>query len=124
MKEKLCSRCKQPKQESDFYHRKSRKNSAFGMCKVCFNSYCVQRWIERKIDAIHYKGDKCVDCSTSYPEYPYVIFDFHHLDPNKKDMDWTKLRLQSWDKITDELDKCVLLCSNCHRIRHHNEIKF
>lgn len=122
MEKKLCSKCDQPKLESEFYHRKNRKNSATGMCKTCFNSYCVQRWIERKIEAIHYKGDHCGDCSIAFPDYPYVIFEFHHLDPNQKDMDWGEMRKTSWVNIVKELDKCVLLCSNCHKIRHHNMV--
>lgn len=49
----------------------------------------------------------------------YVIFDFHHLNPSEKDVDWSKLRLKSDESIKNELNKCVLLCSNCHRKRHH-----
>jgi hypothetical protein len=65
-------------------------------------------------------GSSCVDCGISYPNTHYSVFDFHHLDPSEKDVDWSKLRLRSWDKIVKELSKCVLLCSNCHRIRHSN----
>jgi hypothetical protein len=70
---------------------------------------------------LEYKGYGCLDCGISYPDTPYPVFDFHHRDPNEKDYDWNKLKKRSWDNITNELDKCDLLCSNCHRIRHYNE---
>lgn len=79
----------------------------------------MQRWIDRKIKAQEYKGNKCLDCNTIATNSNYVIFEFHHLDPNTKDYDWTRLRLRSWSDITKELDKTVLLCSNCHRLRHY-----
>lgn len=116
METKTCSTCNVEKLITEFYSTKKRTQT---LCKKCFNSYCVERWIKKKIDAINYKGNKCVDCSLSYPEQPYVIFDFHHLNPLEKDVDWSKLRLKSDESIKKELDKCVILCSNCHRIRHH-----
>lgn len=119
MKKKICCTCKEEKPISEFYGQSDRKNGS-SKCKKCFNDYCIQRWINIKIKAIQYMGSKCNDCSNSYPEQPYVIFDFHHLDPDEKEVGWDKLRLRSWKKIVDELDKCVLLCSNCHRIRHHS----
>lgn len=120
METKICTDCKKDKPLSDYYKQKDRKNG-HSQCKECFNDYCIRRWIQRKIDAIIYKGSKCEDCTTSYPETPYVVFDFHHLDPSEKDIDWNKMRLRSIETLYKELNKCVLLCSNCHRIRHHNE---
>ena len=120
MDTKLCSKCETEKPIDSFYPKSDRKNGS-AYCKACTNSYSVNRWVQRKINAIQYKGDSCADCGISYPEFPYVIFDFHHLDPTEKDVDWTKLRLRAWESIKLELDKCVLLCSNCHRIRHHAE---
>jgi len=78
----------------------------------------MNRWKERKNKAIEYKGSECMDCHIKFPNNPSCIFDFHHLDPADKDTDWQKLRQRSWIKITKELDKCILLCCNCHRIRH------
>jgi len=120
MENKICTLCNEEKSITEFYQQKGRKNG-YSQCRQCFNQYCIERWKLRKIDAIKYKGGSCVDCNVTYPTAPYVIFDFHHLDPTIKDVDWGKLRLRSWDKIVKELDKCVLLCSNCHRIRHHIE---
>lgn len=120
MDKKICTNCNNEKLITEFYKKSDRKNGG-SMCKKCFNTYCSNRWVKKKIDSIIYKGGSCMDCHISYPEYPYVIFDFHHIEQKTKDVDWSKLRLRSWPNILLELDKCDLLCSNCHRIRHHNE---
>ena len=83
--------------------------------KAAFNAYCINRWRQRKVKAIEYKGSKCHICG--YNACPDVL-EFHHLNPEEKDVDWQKLRLRSWTAITSELDKCVLLCANCHREEH------
>lgn len=119
METKICPTCNIDKSIDEYYSQNDRPNGQ-SSCKKCFNIYCSERWIKTKIKAIEYKGSKCLDCTHSYPNQPYVIFDFHHRDPSKKDADWNKLKKRSWNKITQELDKCDLLCSNCHRIRHHN----
>lgn len=75
----------------------------------------VQRWIKRKKLAVEYLGGKCISCG--YNKY-YGALEFHHRDPAEKDYSWVKLRLRSWDSITTELDKCDLLCANCHREYH------
>lgn len=75
----------------------------------------MERWIQKKLEAIKYKGDKCLDCNQ---KYHYSVYDFHHRDPKQKDFDWSKLRLRSIAAINKELDKCDLLCANCHRKRH------
>ena len=119
METKTCNTCKEHLPITEFYSRKARSNKPYDKCKKCFNQYTTNRWIEKKISSIIYKGSKCLDCELSFPNEPYVIFDFHHRDPNEKNFDWHKLRLRSDDSIKLELDKCDLLCSNCHRKRHH-----
>lgn len=114
---KLCSKCNQTKEIEQFYKQKDRKNGSY-QCKSCFNSYCINRWIKIKQKAIDYKGSKCNKCGIFSQKTNYCIFDFHHRNPKNKDYDWNKLRLKSWNKIIEELDKCDLLCSNCHRITH------
>ncbi len=75
----------------------------------------IERWINRKLKAIEYKGGCCQNCG--YSKY-YGALEFHHVDPKEKELNWTKLRLTSWANIQKELDKCVLLCANCHREVH------
>lgn len=116
MNNKTCTKCLKSKSSIEFYIQNDRKNGA-SYCKSCFNDYCMKRWINRKLEAIQYKGGECLDCSLK--NAPYPVYEFHHLDPSKKDVDWTKLRLRSSKAIKAELDKCVLLCANCHRIRHY-----
>ena len=83
--------------------------------KAKFNSYCIERWKRRKIEAIEYKGGKCQVCG--YDKY-YGALEFHHRDPNEKGVDWGKMRLMSKEKLLAELDKCDILCANCHREAH------
>ena len=83
--------------------------------KSAFNQYCIQRWRQRKLDAVEYKGEKCERCG--YDKYPDVL-EFHHLNPIEKEASWNKMRLWNWKKITAELDKCSILCANCHREVH------
>lgn len=116
---KICIDCKIPLSLDKFYKSKTHKHGVMSYCKKCFNQRCIKRWIKRKIKAITYKGGKCNNCNIQATSENYVIFDFHHLNPNIKDSDWSKLRLKSWSNILLELDKCVLVCSNCHRLIHH-----
>ena len=115
---KLCTRCKTFKLLDDFYKSKIHSQGVMCYCKNCFNQKVVLRWIERKRKAINYKGNECTDCNLNLANSHYSVFEFHHLDPSEKDHDWTKLRLKSWTAIQMELNKCVLLCANCHRVRH------
>lgn len=112
---KICADCKIEKPIEDFYSIPSRVMS---YCKPCFNRRCGNRWIQRKIEAIQYKGGHCTRCNLSLLNSHYSVFDFHHVDPLAKDYDWNRLKLGSVESIHKELDKCVLLCSNCHRITH------
>ena len=71
--------------------------------------------------AIDYKGSKCQDCEL-ITEY-LTVYEFHHKEPGDDDITISRLlrKRQPWNRVQDELDKCVLLCANCHRIRHEIE---
>jgi hypothetical protein len=66
-----------------------------------------------KAKAIEYKGGKCVLCGYSKCN---AALEFHHLDKATKGFGLAKGgRIRSWESIAKELDKCILVCSNCHR---------
>jgi len=66
--------------------------------------------------AREYRGGKCIICG--YRRCQDAL-EFHHLDPRQKDFGLSADGLtRSWAKIKQELDKCVLICANCHREVH------
>lgn len=63
-------------------------------------------------------GGSCAHCKLSFPD---CCYDFHHIDPAvENDVPSTVLNC-SWEKIKQELSKCVMLCANCHRIEHNRD---
>ncbi|MNT97520.1 hypothetical protein D3C72_2398630 [compost metagenome] len=44
--------------------------------------------------------------------------EFHHRDPAQKDFTFSQVKLKNFKHVKDELDKCDLLCANCHREAH------
>lgn len=73
------------------------------------------RRVKRKQEAVDLLGGVCLDCGKSYP---LACYDFHHLDPNQKEFDPCSKLTSKKEKFLEELRKCVLLCANCHRVRH------
>jgi len=69
-----------------------------------------------KAMAIEYKGGKCNICG--YNKYAGAL-DFHHIDEKTKKFDLSSKGLtRSWEKTKVEVEKCLLLCANCHREIH------
>jgi len=131
------------KELREFYKNNTLKDSSikFGVSISTVKKYCDNKFSNitdddrRKLNYIHvktfrkrnkkraveYKGGKCVLCG-----YNRCIraFDFHHLDPGGKDFHLSQNMNKAWLKVKIELDKCILVCSNCHREIHdglHNE---
>jgi len=65
-----------------------------------------------KLMAIEYKGGKCQICG--YNKYPGAL-DLHHINGQKDFGIGDKGYTRSWERIKQELDKCILVCANCHR---------
>lgn len=72
----------------------------------------------KKVRAVEYKGGKCRVCAY---KRSMAALQFHHLDPSQKDFGIGHAAAWAWDRIKKEIDKCVLLCANCH-IEVHNGI--
>jgi len=134
---KYCPGCKLdlPKDNEHFASRYDRKNKMYQtLCRKCQSEYRKehyhknkQKYIDKARNYTHSmiewfielkKTLKCENC----PEDRYWVLDFHHRDPNKKDIEVSKLiRLGSKKKILNEIKKCKVLCSNCHRDLHYQE---
>jgi hypothetical protein len=73
-------------------------------------------FLSKKIKSIRYLGGCCEYCKDD----KWYHLDFHHT--KEKDVD-VSLLLQSyrWSMIEKELDKCIILCANCHHEHHFNE---
>lgn len=66
------------------------------------------------------KDAPCMDCGQKFP--PYVM-DFDHRDPKTKEASVSHMvgRQSSFELVVAEIEKCDLVCSNCHRIRTHKK---
>ncbi len=88
--------------------------------KKVSNSEAVIEWRKRtKKKLVDYKGGKCQLCD--YNKSLNALH-FHHLDPNEKDFSISGKSL-SFDKLKNEVDKCILVCSNCHSEIHEGITK-
>lgn len=126
---KLCTRCNKVKDESLFSQRQNGEPST--RCKVCFNAYQRTHYKRNKaayalkakanrdrikVHLIALKtGVACLDCEIVYP---YYIFDFDHVRGKKTfNISEAGSRGVSMSRLREELDKCDLVCANCHRER-------
>jgi len=108
-----CKTCKK-----DFI-RKSRQIFCTDKCKSRYNTHKwqVENGIKRKIELVKYKGGKCKECGY---KKNFAALIFHHLIPKDKSFPLSirELTNRSMDKLYQEVEKCVLLCSNCHAEEH------
>lgn len=84
-------------------------------CKTCHNEMTKERGKRNKETYTQYKGGKCEKCG--YDDCIDAL-DFHHVDPEKKDISFRSIRYWGLEKAKKELDNCKLLCCRCHRELH------
>lgn len=135
---KTCTKCLRNLEKFNFSFKNKKLNKLHTVCKFCQKSYTNKYYEQNK--EIHIKKNKgfvlakrkklyeivnkikeapCKDCNQVYP--PYVM-DFDHIDPSTKLNTISKMILcsSSLKKIMEEINKCEVVCSNCHRIRTYN----
>lgn len=134
METKICSKCKIEKSISNFRWRNKAKGSLHSQCKDC----------EKERDKIHYRESKTrreaifqtasfqkkrnilivekakeCGCKKCGEKRSYVL-DFHHRNPEEKIANINHLlKSASEEKLLEEIEKCDVLCSNCHREFHY-----
>lgn len=127
---KICSVCKIQKDETEFTRDKTTSSGLYTACKVCKRARDVrQHEVHRQQRNAYYKARQqqvtlivsnikrskgCQLCSEREP----VCLEFHHLDPTKKDFSISARPNMNVETILLEIEKCVVLCSNCHKKVH------
>lgn len=102
-------------------HLKSQSNIIqHNRCKLC--RYLSQRKSRQRLlkaRSLIINKLKDVPCKDCKKKFPFYVMDYDHVRGIKyKDISKMTER-NSWKKILDEIRKCELVCSNCHRVRTH-----
>ena len=132
METKICSKCKIEKTLDNFLWRNKSKNIKHSICSDCYKIVRKKSYDEnsqyykdkskrrRREHALKYEEYKkslsCKICGESES----VCLDFHHLDGNEKDYTIGSRKYSSgnFQSTIKEIEKCVVLCANCHRKLH------
>jgi protein-arginine kinase activator protein McsA len=131
---KVCTICKIQKETSEFNRNKIRSDGLNNICRQCSNKrsrlyYQENREDHKKNMAIRKKrnreinqkklldiliGRMCSDCGTK----DYRVFEFDHVSGDKvNNISQLIAEGYSWKVVTSEIEKCEVVCANCHRIR-------
>lgn len=128
---KRCSACKIEKEESEFNKSSDRKDGLSNNCKECNKAqlkahyyansgyyldknYKRREKIKKYVDS---KKIKCEECGENH----IACLDFHHERDKVMEISLLVNRMWSSIRIDEEMAKCKILCSNCHRKLHYNE---
>jgi len=130
METKICSKCKDEKNIEDFGWRQKSKNIRQYQCILCMRITSKENYqrnkenIKRRVKENKQRHRRefqdwkdtlsCEKCD----EDANCCLDFHHIDPNKKDFNVSKMIDWSLERAKAEAAKCKVLCSNCHRKVH------
>ena len=97
-------------------HKEARKEI---MC-----TWKKQNRYNRKWKVLEYLGDTCISCGLVHDKKNTPIFDLHHVIEEDKlfNLSAQKMTDRSMEEIWTEVEKCVILCSNCHRLHHHTDL--
>jgi DNA-directed RNA polymerase subunit RPC12/RpoP len=101
---KICKLC-----GKKFKDYQNKNRTRCGSCNTKIRRY------RAKSAAVKYLGGKCIACGWKGNQ---AAFQFHHTDSRKKDFVIGNVANRNWELIKSELNKCVLLCANCHAIQH------
>ena len=136
MQTKICTKCKTEKPISEYYPKIKSRAGLQSACKSCLIELNKKRYKENKYvrtmakltakesrdrlliitNSIKLKY-KCCFCN----ETEVCCLDFHHKNEKDKDTEVAYLRLaKSKTRLITEINKCIVVCSNCHRKIHNN----
>lgn len=127
--ERVCRVCKEKKPISEFVNSKTGSN----LCLVCnrinnkinYKKYPIkrklvnERYKKNQELIIQNKNAPCVTCGKSFH---FAAMDFNHIDQSSKFRDVAKMLHLKQETILAEINKCELICSNCHRDKTQREL--
>ena len=140
----VCHACGERKSQTEFYLRKSgaRAGEYYTYCKDCYKKkgrryYQLHRDTQRLLSnarrrkyrvsrhrlVLEMKKVPCADCGKRYPHY---VMDFDHHEGIGKLGNISNLinrNFLSMEKLRKEIEKCDVVCANCHRIRTFARMK-
>lgn len=118
METKICSKCGKELPIDQFNWRDKKKGTRRAECKTCHSSYMKQKYQEKKNIVQELKSQcRCAKCGDNRG---YVL-EYHHVNPEEKENTIARLTSNNYtlDKVYDEIQKCIVLCANCHREFHY-----
>jgi len=127
-----CGRCGEEKPLEEFAWKRRAKGHRHSYCRPCHADYrrehylanrakyigkaqkrTADLWAERTAALVEYfSNHPCVDCGETDP----VVLEFDHLREKKFNIG-EKLVTHRWSVILAEIDKCEVVCGNCHKRR-------
>ncbi|HYD10954.1 MAG TPA: hypothetical protein VEA78_12710 [Acidimicrobiales bacterium] len=130
---KRCTFCKKRKPLDEFHRNRSSKDGRQNRCKPCniernkrwyrehpearqrrMDGYARRRKNERADQVYEYLlAHPCVDCGEADP----VVLEFDHLRDKLRSVSAMVSAHMSWTRIAAEIEKCDVVCANCHRRR-------
>lgn len=132
MEKRICTKCNLEKDFDDFAWKSEHKNLKASECKTCHketrHNYYIknaktekERIYKRKKELAKWlqefkKTLKCEICSENEP----CCLEFHHTDPNMKEINIALCATYGWSvqRTKNEIEKCIVICSNCHKKLH------
>ncbi len=96
--------------ESNFY-----KSQRY-YCKPCWNKRTAQAGKDNVKRLKEEFGGKCVRCGY---DKCFDALEFHHVDPTLKEFHLGEARGYNFERLKKEMNKCLLVCRNCHAELHY-----
>lgn len=132
MDTKCCARCKENLSLENFAFKNKAKNILNSHCRACQSKFFKQHYMKNK--AYYFKRNKvqakrarlairklkeapCIDCGGFFH---FAAMDFDHRPGTKKKGVISQVMNISKKAALEEIKKCDLVCSNCHRVRTYN----
>ena len=131
---KVCSKCKANKPVEEFNFRNRSAGIRHHYCRECGKIFTrnhykrnKRQYIDRTLrshakrrEYLHQiKSQPCADCGV---QYPYYVMDFDHREGEEKVFEMNHVNYVTMSAIKREVEKCDVVCANCHRERTYQRI--